>query len=75
MAMFRADDADSSNELWQMFGPGQVDQQIRQAIHMCWMMLPKDRKTVDESEKQLRRLFDRAIKDLRDDADAFGLEK
>jgi hypothetical protein len=59
----------------EMFGPGQVDQQIRQAIHVCWMMLPEDRKTVGELETQMRRIIDRAFKDLRDDADAFGLGK
>ena len=58
-----------------MFGPGQVDQQIRQAMHLCWMMLPEDRKTVDELERQMRRIIDRAFKDLREDTDAFGLGK
>jgi hypothetical protein len=58
-----------------MFGPGQVDEQIRQAIHLCWMMLPDDRKTVAELEQQFRRIVERALKDLKDDADAFGLGK
>jgi hypothetical protein len=39
------------------------------------MMLPDDKKTVDELEKQLRRIFDRAVANLRDDSDAFGLGK
>ena len=30
-----------------MFGPQGVDQQIRQAISMCWMMLPDDKKNVE----------------------------
>lgn len=75
MAMFRSDDADAEENMRLMFGPGQLDQQIRQAIQMCWMMLPEDRRTVDELEKQLRRVVDRAIQDLRDDAEAFGLGK
>jgi len=37
------------------------------------MMLPENEKTVDGLEKQFRRIVDRAIKDLRDDASAFGL--
>jgi hypothetical protein len=38
-------------------------------------MLPEDRKTVHELEKQLRRIFDRAFRDFREDAEAFGLIK
>ncbi len=54
------------------FGPGQVDQTIRQAIQWCWMALPKDRRNMEEVESQIRRLVDRAIKDLREDREAFG---
>jgi len=57
------------------FGPAQVDQTVRQAIHFCWMGLPKERRTVDELEMQVRRIVDRALKDFRDDAAAFGLSK
>ena len=53
-------------------GPEQVDQMVRQALHFCWMSLPKERRTVDEAEKQLRRLVDRALKDFREDREAFG---
>jgi hypothetical protein len=54
------------------FGPGQVDQFVRQAIQTCWMALPKDRKTPDELEKQVRRIVDRALKDFREDSEQFG---
>lgn len=74
MAMFESNDPDAVNRMRDMFGPGQLDQQIRQAIHLGWMMLPADRKTLDELEKQVRRVLDRAFKDLREDADAFGLK-
>jgi hypothetical protein len=75
MAMFKLDDPDGENKMRAMFGPGHVDQHVRQAIQMCWMMLPEDNKTVDALEKQFRRIVDRAINDLREDADAFGLPK
>jgi hypothetical protein len=39
------------------------------------MMLPTDRKTVDELENEFRRIVDRAIKNLREDSDSFGLTK
>lgn len=56
----------------EFFGPGQIDQAIRQAIHWCWMGLPKERKSVDEVERQIRRMVDRALKDFREDSAAFG---
>jgi hypothetical protein len=55
-----------------MIGPGQVDQTVRHAIQMCWIMLPPGHKSVDEVEKQFRRIVDRALKVFRDDANAFG---
>ena len=75
MAMFDANDPDAAQQMRQVFGPGQVDEQIRQAIHLCWMMLPEDRKTVDELEKQILRIVAPALKDLREDAGQFGLGK
>jgi hypothetical protein len=56
----------------EFFGPGHVDQAIRQALQTCWMALPKERKTVEELEKQLRRIFERAIRDFREDREEFG---
>jgi hypothetical protein len=73
MAMIDPKDPKAADLMRQMFGPGQVDEQIRQAIHMCWMSLPKDRKTVDELESQIRRIVERALKDLREDASQFGI--
>jgi len=73
MAMLGPNDPNAANQMREMFGPGQVDQQIRQAIHMCWMSLPPDKKSVDELESQVRRIFDRALKDLREDASQFGI--
>lgn len=55
----------------QFFGPGQVDQTIRQAIQVCWMALPKDKRNVEEVERQIRRVVERALEDLREDGEAF----
>jgi BMFP domain-containing protein YqiC len=55
-----------------MFGPGHVDQTVRSAVQACWMALPKERRTVEEVEKQLRRLMERAISNLHEDVAAFG---
>lgn len=73
MAYFDSSDSEGTNRMREMFGPGQVDQQFRQAVHMCWLMLPEDRKTVDELEKQVRRIMERAFKNMREDAEQFGL--
>ena len=51
---------DAAEKIAEMFGPGQIDQMIRQGIHFCWMALPKNRKNVDELERQIRRIVDRA---------------
>jgi len=75
MAHFKKDDPNTMKKMRAMFSPSQVDQSVRQAIQMCWMMLPESGKTVDQLEKQFRRIVDRAVKDLRDDAKVFGLPK
>jgi hypothetical protein len=56
------------------FGPGHADHMIRQSLQVCWMTLPKERRTVDEVKRQLQRLLDRAIRDLEEDQKAFGIE-
>jgi hypothetical protein len=58
----------------EMFGPAQIDPMIRQAIQFCWMGLPKDRRTAEEMETQIRRMVDRALRDFREDRKAFGAE-
>ena len=50
-----------------------IDQGIRSTIHAVWMALPAEKRTVDELEKHVRRVVDRAMRDLREDAAAFGL--
>ena len=71
MAYFDANDDDAMDKTREMFGPTQIDQQIRKAIHFCWMGLPADKRNVDELERQIRRLVDRALRDVREDFDEF----
>ena len=66
---------DPSENMADVFGPGQIDQMIRQGIHFCWMALPKDRKNADELETQIRRIVDRALKDFREDQEQFSRKK
>ena len=55
-----------------MFGPQQVDSTIRQALQMCWMSLPKEKRTIGNVEMQIRRLVDRALENMHEDAGQFG---
>lgn len=69
---FDAEEPDGKAAFRAFFGPHMIDQHVRQAISACWMALPPDRQNVDEVEKQIRRLVDRALRDFRDDAASFG---
>jgi hypothetical protein len=51
-----------------------MDKLIRQMFTTCWILMPKDRQTVGEFEKEIRRLVDRALKNLRDDCEAFSID-
>lgn len=55
------------------FGPNMVDTQVRQALQTCWMMLPAAKKSLDGLETEFRRLVDRALRDAREDGEAFGM--
>ena len=70
---FDPDDPDQGKRMRSFFGPHHVDQQIRQAISMCWMALPPAKQNVEEVELQIRRIVERALRDLREDADSFRL--
>jgi hypothetical protein len=71
MAFIPVDDSAGLEGMAEMFGPAQIDQQIRQAIQFCWIGLPKERRTIEEVESQLRRIFERALRDFREDHEAF----
>jgi hypothetical protein len=51
--------------------PGRVDTLVRAAVHGCWDALPDYRQSVEECERLVRKLVDRAIRDLREDATLF----
>lgn len=50
-----------------------VENGIRNAVLVCWMSLPKERQSVDEVEKEIRRIVDRALKNFREDASSFEI--
>jgi hypothetical protein len=65
---------DDMKSIHEMLGPGHVDSVIRQAIQMCWLASPKDKRTPDEIEATLRRIFERALRNFREDAEYFQRE-
>ena len=64
---FDPDDEESFDKMRDLFSPAQVDQSVRQALQLCWMMLPQDKRNVDELELQFRRIVDRALENIRED--------
>lgn len=66
-------DIGDSGKMAEAMGPGMADTMIREGIKMCWIMMPKDKKTVEHVETEARRLVERALRDLREDAQAFGV--
>lgn len=50
MAYFASMDGDdeSFDKMREILSPAQVDHSVRQALQMCWMMLPKDKRNADE---------------------------
>jgi len=68
-----SDPNEHRNAMRKMFGPLQVDQGIRQAIAMCWMMMPDEKKNPDAVGTEIRRIVERALANLAEDAEAFGL--
>lgn len=68
---FDPNDDESLDKMRDLFGPVHIDQLIRQAIQACWMLLPRGKRNVDETERHIRRMVDRAFKDMREDDKAF----
>jgi hypothetical protein len=66
-----SDDPESMRRLEGFLGPGEVDRHVREAVQFAWLMLPKERRNVDEVERQIRRIVERVLKDLREDGEAF----
>lgn len=72
MAFLPIDDSESGDQMRAFMGPGQVDHQIRQAIQFAWMSLPEGKKTVEEVERVVRQIVERALKNFREDGETFG---
>ena len=54
-------------------GPGMVNQAVRQVIQIAWAALPPEKENAAVVERVVSHLVERALKDLREDRDRFGL--
>ena len=66
------DDSEHVRSTYGLLGPHAIDQLIRQAIGLCWTLLPANERTPAHVSKQIRRVVDRALANLEEDANAFG---
>ncbi|MCC6682961.1 MAG: hypothetical protein IT445_18840 [Phycisphaeraceae bacterium] len=71
MAAFGSFEEGEEDRMRDMLGPGQADASIRQTLQMLWMSLPRSKKNPDDVEREFRRLVERALRDMREDFDAF----
>jgi hypothetical protein len=63
------------SEMRRMMGPGAVDQSIRMAISHCWMIMPPNKQNPAAVSKEIRRIVERALKNLEEDAKAFSIDR
>lgn len=64
-------EGDAGDNEYGGLAPNALDQEIRHAITLCWMMLPAERRNTTEVRKEIYRILDRAFRDLSEDEDAF----
>ena len=55
-----------------VISPSGPDHAVRGVIKSCWEILPEEIRNVDEVERQVRRIVDRALRDFREDFEEFG---
>jgi hypothetical protein len=64
-------DPESLSKLLRQDSPDAARDNIKQAIILGWWLLPKDRRTEENLELEIRRLVDDAIRDFRENKDRF----
>ena len=63
-------DKDGMGKMLASMGPGMVDQLVRQAVQFCWMQMPAERQNPADVGMEVRRILDRAIRNLAEDVAA-----
>ena len=52
-------------------GPLSLDSQLRQTVQLCWAMLPKEKRTVENVKTEISRVLERIFRDLDEDVNVF----
>jgi hypothetical protein len=71
MTKLDPNDPESLSKLLHQESPDAASDSIKQAIILGWWLLPKDLRTEENLELEIRRLVDDAIRDFREDKDRF----
>lgn len=64
-------DPESLSKVLRQTSPDVANDSIRKAIIFGWWLLPKDQRTEENLEREIRRLVDDAIREFREDKDRF----
>ena len=64
-------DPEAVHKFFQENAPNAAKDAIRQAMMIGWWLLPKDQRTEDILDREMRRLVDDAIREFREDRDRF----
>jgi hypothetical protein len=64
-------DPESLSKVLRQTSPDLANDSIRKAIIFGWWLLPKDQRTEENLEREIRRLVDDAIRGFREDKDRF----
>jgi hypothetical protein len=64
-------DPESVSTFLRRTSPDAANDSIRKAIVFGWWLLPKDQRTDENLEREIRRLVDDAIREFREDKDRF----
>ncbi len=62
---------EQAEETYRRMSEHNRDSAIRQSIFTCWCLLPVSRRSASEVVRNMREIFDRAVADLREDAQRF----
>jgi hypothetical protein len=68
--VLQPNDKDGMGKMLASMGPGMVDQLVRQAIQFCWMQMPAERQNPEAVGAEVRRILDRALRNLAEDVAA-----
>jgi hypothetical protein len=67
---FDVNDPNARKELRELLGPDAVGRYVRNAVGLCWMLMPEEQRSQSAVESEIRRELDIALKELQGHAAA-----